>query len=332
MTAESKPLFTFAHVTDTHVYDISDSPAYHAPSAYGPTLDVITPLVEALNAEREHPLPDFVVLGGDIVDGGLPGPYDHGAICDRQLRRVKGLLAGLKTPAYLLGHTHDVWGEDPASSDVILGRIPDLPPDYRAPGPGGGTALRACFGEDSFRRVIALPGEFTALFMSECQMENGVFMTIEKQLDWVARELEKARDRRVLFFSHVPVLWPRHPKTHDRFSEPTASFNFSGSHAPLRALFARHGRVLAQYAGHLHVHAHDQSGATHIVSTAGLCNYPGEYRLVTAFRDRIEHRCVRLPATAQQPLCWTGLTDEAHPTEGLFHSGLPHERDFTIAY
>lgn len=326
------PLFTFAHVTDTHLYDSSDSPAYAAPSAYGPTLDVVTPLVESLNSEREHPLPDFIVLGGDIVDGGIPGPFDRGTICDRQLRRLKGILAGLKAPVYVLGHTHDVWGEDPASIDIMLGRISDFPPDYRPPGPGGGAALRACFGVESFRRVIALPGEFTAIFMSECQMENGAFMTIEKQLDWVARELEKARDRRVLFFSHVPVLWPRHPKTHDRFPAQSDSYNFSGAHAPLRELFARHGRVLAQYAGHLHVHAHDRSGGTHIVTTSGLCNYPGEYRLVTVRRNRIEHRCVRPPATAKQPCCWTGLTDDDHLTEALFHAGEPHERDFVIEY
>ncbi|MBI2190616.1 MAG: hypothetical protein HYU36_01360 [Planctomycetes bacterium] len=54
--------------------------------------------------------------------------------------------------------------------------------------------------------MMALPGDFTAIFMSECQMESGDFATIEKRLDWLARELEKARDRWVPFFSHVPVL------------------------------------------------------------------------------------------------------------------------------
>jgi hypothetical protein len=328
----SKKLFSFAHVTDSHMYDVSDSPAYSKPSAYGPTLDVITPLVESLNAEREHPMPDFIALGGDIIDGGIPGPFDSGHICDRQARRLKGILAGLKTPAYILGHTHEVWGEDPASIDVILGRIPDLVPGYVSPGPGGGAALRANFGEEAFRRVVNLPGKFTAMFITECHMENGVFMTVEKKLDWVAQELEKARDRWVLFFSHVPVVWPRHPKTNEMFPGQGASFNFSGSHGPLRKLFARHGRVLAQYAGHLHVHAHDQSDGTHIITTSGLCNHPGEYRLVTVFSDRIEHRCVRMPATAKQPICWTGITDETHPTDAIFHSGLPHERDFTIPY
>ena len=95
---------------------------------------------------------------------------------------------------------------------------------------------------------------------------------------------------------------------------------------------ARHGRVLAQYAGHLHVHGHDQSGGTHVITTSGLCNYPGEYRLVTVKRDRIEHRCVGIPALAKQPRCWTDCVDEAHPSVDLFHGGLPHERDFVIRY
>ena len=328
----NETLFTFAHVTDAHLYDVTDSPAYSGKSAYGPTLDVITPLIESFNAEREHPIPDFVVFGGDNIDGGIPGPYDHGVICDRQMRRLKRMLDGLKAPAYVIGHTHEVWGEDPQGIRVILGQIPDLPRDYAPPGPGAGAALRACFGEEAFRRVLALPGQFTAIFMSECQMENGAFITIEKRLDWLARELEKARDRWVLFFSHVPVVWPRRPKTYDLFPAQSASYNFSGSHGPLRELFARHGRVLAQYAGHLHVHGHDQSGGTHVVTTSGLYNYPGEYRLVTVKRDRIEHRCVGIPALASQPMCWTGCVDEAHPSVALFHRGLHHERDFVISY
>ncbi len=32
------------------------------------------------------------------------------------------------------------------------------------------------------------------------------FITIEKRLDWLTGELEKARDKWVLFFSHVPRI------------------------------------------------------------------------------------------------------------------------------
>ena len=140
--ALAETLFTFAHVTDTHLYDLSDSPVYARPSLYGPTLDVVTPLVQSLNAEREHPLPDFVVFGGDNIDGGIPAPYDHGVICDRQMRRLKHLLAGLRAPAHVIGHTHEVWGEDPAGIRVILGELADLPLDYAPPGPGAGAGLR----------------------------------------------------------------------------------------------------------------------------------------------------------------------------------------------
>jgi hypothetical protein len=163
----SDTLFTFANVPDSHMYDVTDSPAYSRESIYGSTLDVVTPLIELLNAEREHALPDFVVFGGDNIDGCIPGPYDQGLICDRQMS----------------GHTHDVWGEDDESMRVILGKIADLPPDYTSPGPGGGAALRECFGEEAFRRVVTLPGDFTAIFMSECQMEDGEFITVEKKLD-----------------------------------------------------------------------------------------------------------------------------------------------------
>jgi hypothetical protein len=195
--ALAETLFTFAHVTDAHLYDITDSPVYARRSLYGPTLDEVTPLIESLNSERE---------------------------------------------------------------------------------------------------------------------------------------LDRARDRWVLFFSHVPVLWPRRPPTHDRFPAQSASFNFSGSHGPLRDLFARHGRVLAQYSGHRHVHGHERSGGTHVITTAVLCNHPGEYRLVTVKRDRIEHRRVAIPALARQPICWTGCADDVHPSASLFHQGLPPERDMVIPY
>ncbi|MEW6752063.1 MAG: metallophosphoesterase [Candidatus Latescibacterota bacterium] len=316
--------FTFAHVADMH-WGSGEGTAQCAN-------DAVTAMVDSLNAQAEHPLPDFVVFSGDNVDGGVPGPYDQGTTCERQTQALKRVLDRLAVPYHVIAHNHDVWGEDPVGMRIILGGASGFPAGYQAGPTVLGSALRRHFGAASLRQVRQLPGHFTGVFMSECYVEDGAFRTLETEMGWLVEALLGARGGPVLLFAHVPLLWPRHPETDDVFPSGSEVWNFSGAHSRLCALLTGAAERVVQYAGHLHVHGYNQSGRLHVVTTAGLCTYPGEYRLVTVHPDRIEHRCVRVPGVAERPMCWGSLVDEEHPTPEAFHGGVPRERDFAIPF
>jgi hypothetical protein len=216
--------------------------------------------------------------------------------------------------------------------EVIYGRIPAIPSGHGLGEVALGSAARKHFGDQCLRHSQEFPGDFVGIFMSEVYMEEGEFVTLEIQIGWLDHELEKARTKHVLLFAHVPLVWPRQVAPHMRFPKGSESWNFSDAHPQIRALLARHGNVLAQYAGHLHVNGLKVLDGIHYVTTSGLTTYPGEYRLVTVTRDSIAHRCVRLPTKAGEQRVWVDCADGEHPTADMFHEGLPDERDFMIRY
>lgn len=159
-----KPLFTFIHVTDTHLTkDVA----------------VITPFVDAVNSERFHPSPDFVVFGGDNINGNR----DDEAVCAAETLLLKERLDRLAAPCLVICHNHDTWGEA-----------------HR------GSQYRKHFADQPFRYTRDLPGGFLGIFISgmfECDQK---VIDIYDQADWLDRMLPESGDRKVLLFSHVPLL------------------------------------------------------------------------------------------------------------------------------
>ena len=321
----NETLFTFAHVTDAHLLYVPDMR-----KQWGQCVDAVSPLVESLNAERYHPLPDFVVFGGDNVNGGWNAPFDHGVVCEKETRWLKSILDDLKVPYYLIIHGHDTWGEHEDGMLMLYGRIDAIPPGHDQEGLALGNAARKYFGDKCLLHTEQLPGGFVGIFMSEVYMEQGEFVTIGRRLGWLEEQLDKAQGKHVLFFYHVPLVWPRRPEPHMQFPKGDEPWNFSAAHPAIRSLLGRHGNVIAQYAGHLHINGLRVVDGIHYVTTSGLTTYPGEYRLVTVKRDTIEHRCVRLPTGLAEGR--KDATDIEHPTVDVFNEGLPAERDFVIHY
>ena len=306
MTDEN--LFTFAHVTDTHLW----SPTNTHVDASERILcnyqnDVLTPLVQSLNAESEHPRPDFVVFGGDNIHGD----YNDFSMCEVETRMLKERLDELEIPYVSIVHNHDTWGEDAVSSEMIRHSVWMPPPQHVWREPYAGTHYRRFFGDDAPCFTRTMPGDFVCIFMSEqyVEPETGTFITLETKLAWLDEKLKQAEGKHVLLFTHVPLMWPRHTLTHSLWPDDTdQDGKFMMDHRAafrVRELLAAHGNVVAHYSGHAHVHSHFQSEGTHFIGTAGLYNEPAEYRLVRVTRDRITHQCVH---PAAMPACRTNAT------------------------
>lgn len=328
-------LFTFAHVADTHLWHPENGHLTDENRQWPG--DVVTPLVDALNAETHHPRPDFVVFAGDNIHGDPDDP----TTCEKETRMLKERLHRLEMPYHILCDNHDTWGEDPVSTRMIRHADWDAPPNHVWHPPMAGSQFRRFFGEDAPCCARELPGNFTAIFLSEHYVDptTGVFVTLgDARLAWLDQALQSAAGRHVLLFTHSALISPRYNQSQD--SRPGDNNRVGrwmlkdhpAAFRRMRELLATHGNVVAHYSGHTHVHSHAESDGTHFVGTAALYNEPAEYRLVRVEEHRIVHRCVRLAALGERPWIWRDCVDHLHPTVELFHAGLPHERDFVINY
>jgi len=295
----TEPLFSFVHVADTHLAE---------------SCDVVTPFVDAINTERFHARPDFVVFGGDNIGGSAR----DGAVCARQMPMLKERLSRLAVPFDILCHNHDTWGEACR-----------------------GTQYRHCFGE-SFDSTRELPHDFVAITVSGKYERDGTLIRgLIDRVPWLEQTLSRFTDKYVLLFAHLPLFPPRQPVPRERESmlknpgggwqayryglQPDVS-------APVRAAIARHGNVLVHYSGHCHVHSRRESEATWYVTTGALATQPWEYRHVTVFANRMEHRCICPHEVRGGTGFWTNCLDTDHPSVSLYHDGLPEERDFALCY
>lgn len=287
----SRPLFTFIHVTDTHLSE---------------RLDVVTPFIESVNSEQFHPRPDFVVFGGDNIEGCST----DGAFCEREMPLLKSRLDLLQVPYDIICHTHDTWGEAVRGTQY----------QHYFPGP--------------FNYARKLPHGFAAIYMSGQYFEDGrLVLTVLDNLPWLDHALSELGDRRILLFSHMPLFPPRKPVTVDLERETWQACRFCiqpDDSAPFRNLMAKHGNVIAHYSGHCHVHSVIESEGTQYITTAALSSQPWEYRYVEVFSDRIMHRCILPHQLRAGSEFWTQCVDEDHPDVNLYHDGLLRERNFTI--
>jgi len=154
-----------AQITDTHIKP-------EGVLAYGrvDTAPYLARAVDHLLALR--PRPDVVLATGDLVDGGRPDEY----------RRLRGLLAPLTMPVYLIPGNHD-------AREALADAFPD-----HAYLPRGGRFMQYVV-EGYAVRLIALdtlvPGQTGGLLCAE-------------RLAWLAARLAESPERPTVIFMHHP--------------------------------------------------------------------------------------------------------------------------------
>lgn len=285
--------------------------------------DCLLPFIEAINAAENHERPDFVAFTGDMTNARRGEP----SVLVQEWERVQQDLETLAVPYFLALGNHDVAFED----------VP-------------GTAFRQQYPAGEFFFSAALPGDYLGVFMALTATEQGKTVSCVDKFGWLEELLDEHQGRRVLLFSHQPLMPPRQPTLAARLDElrgpPWEGDNYPDDKcrrwqarffgmpeeqgAPLRQRLARRGNLVAHYTGHSHVHAHLQEDGVHHVNTGALVSNPKEYRWVQVFSDRLEHRCVRSPEPWADEWFYRGCTDADHPTEETYHAGTADERDLTI--
>ncbi|HEY1608179.1 MAG TPA: phosphodiesterase [Paraburkholderia sp.] len=167
--------------------------------------------IDRLNALTTRP--DAVIMTGDLVDRGMPEEYEH----------LKSLLATLEIPYYLLAGNHD-------DRDALRDAFPE-----RAELRAGGAYVQYAVDIGPLR-VLALdsvvPGQSGGALCDE-------------RLDWLAAQLDAARDKPVVIALHHPPFDCGIAHMDAIRLAPKASLR-------LEALVARHPNVERVLCGHVH--------------------------------------------------------------------------------
>lgn len=159
------------------------------------------------------PLPDAVLATGDLVEGGTRGEY----------QRLRGLLAPLTMPVYVIPGNHDERG----MLCVAFGDHLYLPPP--------GQTVRYVV-EDHDARLIALDTAVTG--------EDGGALGAD-QLDWLETTLAAEPHKPTLVFMHHPPV-----KTGTRYMDDIALDLTSAGR--LARVIERHPQVDRIICGHVH--------------------------------------------------------------------------------
>lgn len=222
--------FTFAVLTDTHLYDIADH-------RFDGFLSKAVADVNAMN-----PLPDFVLYAGDLGQSGK----------DSELKKGKSILDKLKMKYTVIPGEHDYYldmgkawrgyfGDDHWSFDHkgvhFIGMNSILVPDF--------WTMASLTPQERMGRMEEL----------ECH-KCGLWGVGEQQLEWLAKDVKNiSPDTAVVVVTHSP-LWDYYPR-----------WNFQTKDAPqIREILRKFDKVIAIH-GHVHQVVYNKIGN---ISSAGL--------------------------------------------------------------
>ena len=222
--------FTFAVLTDAHLYDIADH-------KFDKFLEKAVADVNSLN-----PLPDLLLYAGDIGQSGK----------EAELKKGKKILDKLKMPYKVIPGEHDyyldmgaawrgLFGDEHWSIDHkgvhIIGMNSILVPDF--------WSMAGLTPKERMGRMEEL----------ECH-RCGLWGVGDKQLEWLEKDVKKlSPDTPVVIMTHSP-LWSYYPR-----------WNFQTYDAPeILSTLSKFEKVIAIH-GHVHQVVYNQMGN---VTSAGL--------------------------------------------------------------
>jgi len=294
-----EPLFRFVQWNDTHA-DVTEPPAYALAN------EKVSHLVASLNTATLLPVPDFVILCGDMIHGeDLPslGP---------DLGLFKDLIAGVKCPVYPVVGNHEV-----------VQREGD--PKFLA-------AYRQVFGDGRTNYTFRQRGlQFIVLDNSGVPGSNGTDVGRHRNR-WLADVLAGSKGVPTVLCCHVPLV----PVRDEEVLKKSFGFTSYAAHdAELLEIVDRHAdSIVAVLSGHLHLTGVVRRKGVHHVSIAGTASYPCDFASFEVYPDRIRMQVLGLPPHLVTPETnihgarrhGTDFTDTSHATAESYVMGNPDER------
>lgn len=220
---------------------------------------------------------DGLLQGTVPVDDRLRGLATGG-------ERITGLPAGmdpLRTREAIPGTGPAHYLDDPTSPRALI----PADPSRALLGPGEfAERTRGAIGAPDFFATDL--GALRVIVLDTVNPHGGWQGSIDQvQRDWLASELQAARDRHVIVASHHPS-----PSMTNDWAPPGAGRRILGPEVV--DLLLQHPQVIAWLAGHIHAHGvlvHERTGHSFVeLTTASLIDWPQQGRILEFIRTRID--------------------------------------------
>ncbi|MGD0016476.1 MAG: fibronectin type III domain-containing protein [Verrucomicrobiia bacterium] len=291
---EEKPLLTFVDMTDIH----SD------------TGDLTYSVTNITNGE--FPLPNFVVVTGDLSNNGL----------SNELAQVKTPLDTLPVPYHPTIGNHD--SGNGGTNDVGTNG---------ESGNTRGQIWSSIFGSNDFSYSWTV-GNFLFLAMDIDAPYGGYGYSIAStaHTNWLQNILAANLGKYVFLFDHYDMEQPRDGGgARDYWAD---GWDGVGSASTIRSILESQGKVIAGFSGHAHLNAFSETNGICYVLTGSFANTSDSYRYVEVYTNRITSHIIKRATNYNytgSDTIWPGSSDSTHSTS-TYGYGLPFERQFSFNY
>ena len=238
----------FVQLSDIHFLENGSNTTF---KMIGESARLLDDAVEQINEQKDL---DFVMLTGDLIDKSF----------EKELRAVLPHIQKLNYPWYFAFGNHDRCVGGHLDTNLYLKILREANPEFKFDNP------YYSFIPKKGYRVIVMDDIITTEITSQGYVD-------EKQLKWLKKELEKAKNDTVLLFMHVPLI------------EPFASPNHRLRNASVvMNIIEKFKNPIGVFQGHYHATRVVQHDNVLYVNTPALVSYPNAFRLITVqnYRDK----------------------------------------------
>ncbi len=238
----------FVQLSDVHFSANSPNTTF---KMIGESPRLLEDAVAQINEQKDI---DFVMITGDLIDKSL----------EKELKAVLPYLQKINYPWYFAFGNHDRCVGGYLDTNLYLKMLREANPNFEFENP------YYSFVPKKGYRVIVLDDIITNEITSQGYVD-------EKQLKWLKKELDKAKNDTALIFMHVPLIEP--------FSSPNHRLRNASA---VIGLIESYKNPIGVFQGHYHATRVVQHDNVLYVNTPALVSYPDAFRLITVqnYKDK----------------------------------------------
>lgn len=277
-TGSGKELFSFVQINDIHLFLPGEK-------GYPKTEEKLRKVISAINHEEKFPLPDFVLVAGDIINGSSLN------LLQSECEFSKKILDELKCPYYTVAGNHEEINTE--GNPRFL------------------NAYVRTFGEDRVYYSFIHKGIQFILFDDS----NGLGSdddTASLRNGWLIDTLESNKDYPKLIVCHIPLVALREDKVLSK-SFGYWTYKLVGDDT-FRIIQNYSDTVIAVLSGHVHLTGAVKTNSYWLsflfpgendiyhIAPSGLASYPCHYAHYTVYENKIEVKMIQVDRDLVTPI------------------------------
>lgn len=311
---DDREFFSFVQINDTHLNIPGNE-------AYPKVEDKLRSVIFSINSEKKFPLPDFVLLPGDIIQGTKL------KFLQPECEFSKKILDELKCPYYTVVGNHEVLNTE--GNPRFL------------------KAYEKTFGKDRVYYSFIHKGIHFIIFNNANGL-GSVEEATSNRNEWLQNTLNEYNNHPKIIVCHIPLISFREDEIL-RKSFGHWTYKLRGGNT-WRIIQNHSDKIIAVLNGHIHLTGviktnnfwlsslFSSVNDIYHISPSGLASYPCHYAYYKVFKNKIDVKMIQIDKELVTPSSnihgklyhEKDFVDDQHKLSELYVSGNIEERVFSI--